>query len=59
MPTFLNKILRFFSKILVFIAINFYWSLVYLQCCISFLLYSKVNQSYIFIYPLFFRFPSI
>ena len=54
--------LRFFfqkSQSYFFIAITFYWRLVALQCCISFLLYSKVNQSYIFIYPLFFRFPSI
>ena len=34
--------------------INFYWSIVDLQCL--FLLYSKVNQLYIYIHPLFFRF---
>ena len=45
-------ICNFFKKI------NFYWSIVALQCCVSFLLYSKVNQSYVYIYPLFFRFPS-
>ena len=35
---------------------NFYWNVVALQCCICFLLYSKVNQLYIYIYPLIFRF---
>ena len=29
-----------------------------LQCCVSFFLYSNVNQLRIYIYPLFFRFPS-
>ena len=47
-----NKLFYFIFKI------NFYWSIVALQCCISFLLYSKVSQSYIYIYPLFFSFPS-
>ena len=32
--------------------------IVALQRCVSFLLYSKVNQSYVYIYPLFFGFPS-
>ena len=36
---------------------NFYWRLVALQCC-QFLLYSKGNQLYRYIYPLFLRFPS-
>ena len=36
----------------------FYWSIVVLQCYISSLLYSKVNQSYVYTDPLFFRFPS-
>ena len=49
------------SKLLYFIHgipfLNFYWSTVALQCCI-FLLYSKVNQLYIYTYPLFFGFPS-
>ena len=38
----------------VFFLINFYWCTVDLQC-VSFR-YSKVNQLYIYIYPLFFRF---
>ena len=37
---------------------TFYWSIVALQCCVSFLLCSKVNQSYVYIYTLFLRFPS-
>ena len=37
--------------------INFYWSIVSLQCCIS-LLYSKMNQPYLYLYPLAFGFPS-
>ena len=37
---------------------NFYWSIVDLQRLCQFLLYSKVNQLYIYIYPLFFRFFS-
>ena len=41
-----------------FFFINFYWSVVALQRCVSFLLYCKVNQSYVYTYPLFFRFPS-
>ena len=32
-----------------------FWSIVDFQCCV---LYSKVNQLYIYIYPLFFRFFS-
>ena len=35
---------------------NFYWSIVDLQC--QFQVYSKVNQLYVYMYPLFFRFPS-
>ena len=42
----------------LFFLINFYRGIVALQCCVSFLLYSKVNQLYIYIYPLFFGFPS-
>ena len=41
-----------------FLKLIFYWSIVALECCVSFLLYSKVNQSYVCIYPLFFEFPS-
>ena len=36
---------------------SFYWSIVALQM-LYFLLYSKMNQLYIYIYPLFFGFPS-
>ena len=46
------------TSLYLFIKKIFYWSIVDLQCCVSFLLYSKVNQSYVYIYPLFFRFPS-
>ena len=42
----------------VFLQINFCWHIVDLLCCVSFLLYSKVNQSFIYIYPFFLRFPS-
>ena len=35
---------------------SFYWSIVALQRLCQFL-YSQVNQSYIYTYPLFFRFP--
>ena len=38
-----------------FLFFNFYWSIVALQ---YFLLYSKVNQSYVYIHALFFGFPS-
>ena len=37
--------------------INFYWSIVDLQCVCVFLLYSRVNQ-YKYTYPFFFRFFS-
>ena len=37
--------------------IDFYWRIVALQCC-QFLLYSKVNQPYVYRFPLFFGFPS-
>ena len=37
--------------------INFYQSIVSLQCCTS-LLYSKMNQPYPYMYPLPFGFPS-
>ena len=53
----LTKFVKF-SAILSFFKVKFSWSIVALQCCVSFLLYSKMNQSYIYIYPLFFRFPS-
>ena len=33
---------------------HFYWNMADLQCC-QFLLYNKVNQLYVYIYPLFFR----
>ena len=36
---------------------NFYWSIVALQYC-YFILYSRVNQLYIYTYPLIFGFPS-
>ena len=35
---------------------KFYWNVVDLKCW--FLLYSKVNQLHVYIYPLFFGFPS-
>ena len=34
--------------------LNFYRSIVALQWCISFLLYSKANKLYVYIYPLYF-----
>ena len=37
-----------------FFIINFYWSIVALQLCVCFLLYSKVSQSYVYVYILFF-----
>ena len=40
-----------------FFKINFNQSIVALLCCVSFLLYSKMNQSYIYVYPLLFGFP--
>ena len=39
-------------KKFLFLCINFYWSIVY---NVVFLLYSKGNQLYIYIYPLFFK----
>ena len=41
-----------------FLLIDFYWSIVALQCCVSFFLYSKMNQLSIYIYPLLFLVPS-
>ena len=41
-----------------FLKINFYWSVVALQCCVKFRLYSKMNQLYIYICPLPFGLPS-
>ena len=52
------KLLILYKRSITIFFIHFYWSIVALQCCVSFLLYSKVNQSYIYIYPLLFRFPS-
>ena len=40
-----------------FLKLFFYWSVVTLQCC-YYLLYSKVNQLHVYIYPLFFGLPS-
>ena len=41
-----------------FFLINFYWGIVSLQCYV-FLLHSRMNQPYVYIYPyLPFRFPS-
>ena len=42
----------------LFFFFNFYWRIVDLQCCVPFQVYSKVNQLYIYIYALFFRFFS-
>ena len=39
----------------LFFLINFYWNIVASQCCVI-LLYSKVNQLYVYIYPLLFGF---
>ena len=39
----------------LFFLINFYWSIDDLKCCVKFLLYSKVNQLFIYTYPIFFR----
>ena len=36
------------------VVFNFYWSVVDVQCCCSFQVYSKVNQVYIHTYPLIF-----
>ena len=36
----------------------YYWSIVALQCFVKFLQYSEVNQPYIYLHPLFLRFPS-
>ena len=41
-----------------FFLINFYWSVVALQCDVSFYCTAKVNQQYVHIHPLFFGFPS-
>ena len=42
----------------LFFFLNFYWSIVALQCCEWFLLSRKVNQLYVYKYPLFFAFRS-
>ena len=39
----------------IYLCFFVYWHIVALQCCVS--LYSKVNQSYVYINPLFFGFP--
>ena len=39
----------------IYLCFFIYWRIVALQCCVS--LYSKVNQSYVYINPLFFGFP--
>ena len=36
-----------------------YWHIVVLQCCVKFLLYGKMNHLCIYMYPLFFGFPSL
>jgi len=44
----------FLFCIFIFYLLNFDWSMVDLQCCVS-LLYSKVKHYIIHIYPLIFR----
>ena len=51
---FLNKIAHFFNWIFIL-----YWGTVDSQCCCYFQVYSKVLQSYIYIYPFFFRLISL
>ena len=59
---FKEKIALTYSGVFFFL-INSYWSIAALKFCVSFLMYSKVNQSYVYIrihiypYPLLFRFP--
>ena len=36
---------------ILFFFLNPYWSIIALQCCVKFLLYNKVNQLYVYIYP--------
>ena len=38
--------------------IFFNWGIVALQCCVSFLVYDKVNQLYVYIYSLPLGLPS-
>ena len=47
----------FYPSLYFCFCFNFYWSIVDLQCCVSFR-YSKVNQFYIYIYPFFLKFFS-
>ena len=51
-------VLTFWGVHFYFLFINFYWSIVSLQCCAVFLLHRRGNQPYVFMYPLCFRFPS-
>ena len=44
-----------FGKFLVFLIFILYWNKIYLQCC-YFKVYSKVTQSYMYIYLFYFRF---
>ena len=43
----------------LYFLINFFWSIVAFTMQCQFLLYNKVSQSYIYIYPLPFGFPSL
>ena len=49
-------VLCFFVCLFVFVfCISFYWSIVDLQCCVSFRCTAKVIQLYVYIYSFFFK----
>ena len=51
----LDKNLKLLIRKMRFYKLNFYWHIVDLHCCASFLLHRKVNQLYVYLYPLLFK----